>query len=303
MKKILFLFAAAAMLISCDPKKPGGEEGTKTDPGTIATADLVAYFPFDADGKDTKGNLTPSNTATTTVTFGEKGQRGNCFVGHTLRDLKSFTASMWVKMEPNTLETTDAPEQMIFQIDGSGEATWGNMFLLQKRNWPQNEATSYGRDHAEMQGFIWKDDAVDSAGNPGWKHQWLGGWFVEVTAPVWRHIICTYNATTSEFHAYVNGTHVLGRANDKDTVYTGVKRWQGDPLAGGAPLGDMKFNNAEKLAIGAWVEKLKGTGLTGDAWAAPMRGRIDEFRIYKTALTEQQVKDLYNAELSQVEEE
>ncbi|MFA6581807.1 MAG: hypothetical protein WCS79_08395, partial [Paludibacter sp.] len=273
----------------------------KTDPSTIATANLVAYFPFDTDGVDKIGNLTPSNTATTTVTFTE-GRRGKGFQGNSdglksgllynlpanskLKNLKAFSFSMWTKMIPNTTETTDAPEQMLFQIDGTGDWVWGNLFFLQHRNWPAS-TTEKDRDFAEMDCYFWKDDATANKGQRG------SGWFLNATLPQWRHIICTYDNTTSEYHAYVNGTLVTAFDG---TEYTGVKRWQDAEKT--IPLGDLKFVNAENLAIGAWAERLKGTALQTDDWASPFKGQLDEFRIYDKALTATEAKALYDAEIT-----
>ena len=274
----------------------------KVDPSTIAASNLVAYFPFDGNGHDAIGNMTPSNAAATAVTFPD-GQRGKCFQGtddglksgllynlpvnSKLKTLKAFSISLWVKMVPNTMETTDAPEQMVFHIDGSGDWIWGNLFLLQHRNWPEGESDR-DKNYAEMDCYFWKDDAAD------WKGQRGNGWFLNVSTSPWRHIICTYDNVTSTFHAYVNGTHI---AAFDGTAYTGVDRKQGEE---GAPLGDLQFVDAEYLAIGAWCDRLKGTSLQEDAWASPFKGQLDEFRIYDRALTVQEVADLYAAEISQL---
>ncbi|MDR2556145.1 MAG: LamG domain-containing protein, partial [Bacteroidales bacterium] len=116
-----------------------------------------------------------------------------------------------------------------------------------------------------------------------------------------RHIICTYNSATSEFHGYVNGVEII---SPDTTVYNGVYRWQGpeDNPEARLPFGTLKFNDAQNLVIGAWANRLKGTDLQADVWAAPMRGLIDEFRIYNRGLTKTEAEALYTAELSQVEE-
>ena len=196
---------------------------------------------------------------------------------------------LWVKMVPNTVATTDAPEQMVFHLDGTGDWIWGNLFLLQHRNWPEGE-TEQARNFGEMDCYFWKEDAAD------WKGQRGSGWFLDVTAPQWRHIICTYDNATSQFHAYVNGIHVT---NFDGSAYpdTRINRTQGD---GGAPFGDLKFTNANHLAIGAWCDRLRGESLLEDAWASPFKGQIDEFRIYDKGLTAAEAKALYDAEVTQI---
>ncbi|MDR0619088.1 MAG: LamG domain-containing protein [Bacteroidales bacterium] len=313
MKKISIfaaLIGCAMLVVSCDDKNKNGNgnENEATDPSTIASDALIAYFPFDGNGNDSKGGLTPSNTATTSATFAG-GQRGQCYQGSPeatsgllyplpetspLKTLTQFAFSMWVKLAPNTTETTHDPEQMIFQLDGKGDWVWGNLFLLQHRNFPQNDPSERNRDNAEMDCYFWKESAA------AWKGQRANGWWLDVTQPQWRHIICTYNAATSEFHGYLNGVEFT---SPDTTVYTGVNRWQGpeDDAAAHIPFGNLEFNDAQNLVIGAWAERLKGTAITEDVWAAPMRGLIDEFRIYNRSLTATEAKALYDAELSQAE--
>ena len=294
------LIFASLAITSCKKDDPDPDDG-KINPSTIAEANLVAYFSFEDNGNDEISKMTPSNTKTTSTTF-VVGRRGKAFQGATdknsgllytlpanskLKTLKAFSFSVWLKQVPNTIETTDAPEQMVFQLDGKGDWIWGNLFLLQHRNWPEGD-TEQARNFAEMDCFFWKDNSEE------WKGQRGNGWNVDVTAPQWRHIICTYDNVTSKFHAYVNGVHVTAFDG---TEYMGSERWQrgGENL----PLGDLKFNTPEKFAIGAWANRLAGE-LQDDVWASPFKGLIDEFRVYDKGLTEVEVKALYDAEITQI---
>ena len=309
MFKKFFSFAIIAMLmsgfvVSCggNEKDPEPEPIVPDGPSQIAKDNLIAYFAFEGDGKDAIGGLTPKNTSTTTVTFPE-GRRGKAFQGTAdglksgllyelpaaskLKNLKAFSFSLWLKMVPNTIQTTDAPEQMVFHLDGTGDWIWGNLFLLQHRNWPEAEAER-DKKFAEMDCYFWKDDAAK------WKGQRGNGWFLDATAPQWRHIICTYDNVSSKFHAYVNGVHVT---RFDGTDYPGVDRLQDED---GPALGDLKFKDANNLAIGAWCDRLKGTSLLEDDWASPFKGMIDEFRIYDRALTAAEAKDLYDAEVKEI---
>jgi hypothetical protein len=307
MKKNLLFIAIIALFASlsfsaCSDNENGGGDG-KVDPNTIATANLIAHFPFEGNGVDRINNLTPTNANTTLISF-PAGRRGKCFQGNAngdaasgllytlpanskLKTLKAFTISLWVKLVPNTIATTDAPEQMVFQIDGTGDWIWGNLFLLQHRNWPEGPDEQH-RNFTQMDCFFFKDDAID------WKGQRGNGWWFDITVSPWRHIICTYDNVTSTFHAYANGAHVTMFDGSE---YTGVNRTQGED---GPPLGDLKFVDAEHLAIGAWCVRLMGIDLLDDAWASPFKGQIDEFRIYDRALTAIEAKALYDAEVSQV---
>jgi hypothetical protein len=303
-------------LVSCgDDKDDGGNtDSSKVAPSTIASANLIADFPFEGNGKDTVGGLTPKSTGTG-VTY-PAGQRGKAYKGSEagfllyelptaskIKTLKAFTVSLWAKMVPNTVATTDAPEQMLFHVDGKGDWIWGNLFLLQHRNWPEGE-TEQSKDYAEMDCYFWKDNATSTVGDP-WKGQRGSGWFQKVVSnDKWVHIICTYDNVASEFRAYVNGALVTAYDG---TAYTGIERWQGDHAEDNptpaARLGDLKFNEPTLLAIGSWADKADGTALVEDAWASPFKGSLDEFRIYDRGLTAAEVDALFKAELSWTPEE
>ncbi|GHT10460.1 hypothetical protein AGMMS4956_01840 [Bacteroidia bacterium] len=321
MKKFnVWLLAAVASMgmtamVSCgdDNKTPGEEPDTKVDPSTIAASNLIAYFPFEGNGNEATGSgLTPAN-ANNTVTY-VAGARGQAYQGSAaitsgllynlpasspIKTLTSFSFSMWAKLVANTTATTSDPEQMLFHLDGTGDWIWGNLFFLQHRNYPENTG-DWNANVAPMDVYFWKEDAVDADDNLGWRGQRADGWKLEFTSS-WRHIICTYDAATSEFHGYVNGQHIVSHKSGVDTtVYTGVKRWQ---AAGETtPLGALKFTAPQHFVIGHWADKLIGTSLVDDAWAGAFRGGLDEFRIYNKGLTETEAKDLYAAELSQLEE-
>jgi hypothetical protein len=173
---------------------------------------------------------------------------------------------------------------MIFQIDGETDWVWGNFFLLQSRNSETN------LDSAKMVNYFWKNDASV------WKGQRADNWAVSPFNQ-WKHVICSYNNVNSEFHVYIDGSEYV---NSNGTAYAGIKRWQEEGEA--IPFGDVKFNEAKNLAIGAWVARAKGTDLQTDDWAGYFKGMIDEFRIYDRGLTKDEAKLLYQAEASQINE-
>jgi len=304
MTKKWFFYASAIALCVCiafyacnkdedDPDPPTPPD--LDDPSLIAEDNLIAYFPFEGDGKCAITGITPGN-ATTPVTFPD-GRRGKAFqgtaaansgllytlpAGHKLRDLKAFSFAVWVKTAPNTVATTEAPEQMVFQVDGRDGDIWGNFAFLQKRNFPAKLTPA--DDFSEMMTFFFKEDAAD------WNGQFVGDWYIDATSTQWRHLICTYDNATSKFSAYVNGVHVT---RYDGTPYTAADRTQGED---GPPFGALKFKGAANFAIGAWAEKLMGKALLEDEWAAPYRGQMDELRIYDKALTSAEAKQLYDKE-------
>ena len=271
------------LLGSCSKDNSNNSNDGKIDPSTIAAANLVAYFPFDGNGNASVGGLTPdASSKGVTYVAGRRGTGAyqgadNAYLkyvlptGSKLKNLKAYSVSLWVKI----VATVDGgPEPMIFQMDGTTDWFWGNLFLLQNRNPVPSDTTN-------LANYFWKDDAAS------WKGQRIdsriGGIFDH-----WAHLIATYDNVSSKFCFYINGVKFKGGEGYED-------RKQSD---GGPALGDMKFNSANNLYFGGWAARIDGR--MSDDWAGFYKGNIDEFRLYDRALTATEAKDLYDAEVTQV---
>jgi hypothetical protein len=311
----IWLFAIIAgvsmtAMTSCSDDDDNGDKTNdgKVDPSTIAADNLIAYFPFEDNGNDVVGGLSPASTTGVSYVGGANAIRGKAFQGNgelgsnpeggdaisgdlsflhytlpagsKLKDLKAFSFSMWVKCAATT---KGGPEPMIFQIDGTGDWTWGNLFFLQHRLDP---ATT---DSTEMTTYFWKDDITppDGAFRGQRANPKLGNFFGK-----WMHIISTYDNTTSKYVLYIGGVKFDGGAGLEDRK----QREDGDPL------GDLKFVEATTLTIGAWADVAKGKEKDWQ-WAGSFKGNIDEFRIYDRALTADEAKQLFDAEFTQLNEE
>ncbi|MDR1417422.1 MAG: LamG domain-containing protein [Prevotellaceae bacterium] len=298
MKKLsLWLLAIVAgvsmtAVVSCgnDDDDNNNPDDGKIDPSTVAADNLIAYFPFEENGNDAVGGLTPSQPTTSGITY-PTGRRGKAYQGadenylkyvlpssSKIKTLNAFTVSMWLKLVPTE---TGGPEQMIYQLDGTTDWIWGNFFLRQGRN-------NTGVDTAQMTHYLWKNDAAD------WKGQFAGDWHL-TPITVWTHVICTYDNVASEFRVYRNGAEFTTKANG-ETFET--KRWQGEAKT--VPYGNLQFNEANNLVIGAWAARVAGE-LTDD-WAGYFLGQLDEFRIYDRALTKDESNALFKAEATQINE-
>ncbi len=92
----------------------------------------------------------------------------------------------------------------------------------------------------------------------------------------WSHIQYSYNGATSLFTLVVNGVAYIDHA----TLYTD------DPLLGGVPLGNIVANpGPHGIVVGAF-QNTWDPGLFGprEVWMLPFKGRLDNVKIYKTAL-------------------
>lgn len=282
------LFAAMLMtsltMTSCKDDDDDDDAG-KTDPSTIATTNLVAYFPFNGNATEQIGTLNP--TMQPNVTY-VTGRRGQAYQGGTgahllytlptnskLKTLTSFSIAMWIK---SPLVTGD-PEPTIFEIGKSDDLFWGNLKLALNRLNPT-------ADSLQLKTFFLKSDAE-------WSGQHISFSKRVFTTNIWMHLVIQYDQVTSKYMIYKDGVKVV--TND------GVEnRFSGPQPAGGVqpPLGPLAFANADKINIGAWRPKSEGTA--EDAWMGWFMGNLDELRVYDKALTAAEILALYQAEVSQL---
>ena len=286
---------------------PGPGPDDKTDPSTIAADNLIAHWAFEDNGNDAKG-LTPSNTGTA-VSY-VTGRRGKAYQGasdayllydipanHKIHAMKEFTFAGWFnfKLNPATSDDTNAPEGMIFQVDGETDWVWGNLTFTHQRRPKDGERFL---DVAPMKAIFYKSD-----GDPN-KIHFAENVRVTDQENKWVHVACIYNSTTSKYDVYVNGmvvTNINGEATDGITMFQKPEVKEGDVVVTpGVPLGELKFNKAGKLVIGRWMGLLNGGLQPTDAWAADFKGQLDELRLYDKALTATEVKALYDAEVENI---
>jgi hypothetical protein len=279
-----FLFVgmlfSSLLITSCKDDPAPDPNAGKTDPSTIATTNLIAYFPFDGNGEESIAALTP--TVETAVTY-VAGRRGQAYqgaelahllytlpTGSKMKTLTSFSIGMWFK---SPLVTGD-PEPTIFEIGKSDDAFWGNLKLALNR-------LDAAADSLQLKAFFLKNGAT-------WSGQHISYSNPTFLVDKWMHLVFEYDAATSKYKIYKDGMQVV--------TNTGVENRYS---AEGVALGDLAFDKADVLNIGAWRTKSEG-GLT-DAWMGWFKGNLDELRVYDKALTDTEVKALYDAEVTWVE--
>lgn len=280
--QVLFLGTALLTgfsLTSCE--KENNPDADKVDPSTIATTNLVAYFPFNDNATESIASLTP--TAQPNVTY-VAGRRGKAYQGASgahllytlpttskLKTLTSFSVAMWIK---SPLVTGD-PEPTIFQIGKSDDLFWGNLTLAMNRL----DATA---DSLQFKAFFLKTGAE-------WSGQHIGYSNTMFQVNQWMHLVFQYDGATSKFMIYKDGVKVVTNA--------GVEDRKANP--NGDALGTLLFDKADVINIGSWRPKSEGDAI--DAWMGWFMGNLDELRVYDKALTATETKALYDAEVSQIE--
>jgi len=252
----------------------------KTNPSTIAASNLVAYFPLEsATGAITTGTGVTFSKISTAGSF-VVGRRGNAFQGSTnggflefnlatanvFKDLTEFSYSAWIKTPAPTGGAASA-----FSVNG-GDANMGNFNLVIES---QSNA-----DSLALKPYIRNSTSE-------WQGQDMYTFKKANTTDKWIHVVSTYNKTTSVMSLYVNGS----------LVNTGIKYAGPVPTVGAQPLlGALTFVDMTKFYIGAWGKLALGTAT--DSWMVYFPGMIDEIRVYNKALSDTEVKALYEAEIS-----
>ena len=292
----LSLIAVIALLTSvsftsCKPTEPDPNAG-KTDPSTIAKTDLVAYFPFNGNGNDSIGGLTPkAKPGVTYVTArrksGFKGVDNAYFLydlptASKLRTLKAFTVAMWIN-EPQ-IPGEQAAVPMILQIKNDDDLFWGNLSLTQDRM----GTAAAPVDSLNLKTVFHSQTAV-------WQNQFINFPNPAIKAAKWTHVIFEYDNVTSTFNVFVNGAKLALPAGTTNRYADAAPATGVQP-----PFGDMVFNKASQLVIGGWLTKIVQTPPATDDWMGWFNGTMDELRIYDRALTATEAKDLYDAEVTQL---
>ncbi|MGB4328419.1 MAG: LamG-like jellyroll fold domain-containing protein [Tenuifilum sp.] len=280
------LFGAVVMgglLFTACSKDDDNNDNGKVDPSTIATANLVAYMPFDDNALDKVGNLTPSQQPNVTYVVGRRGKayqgadgaylRYNLPDNSKLKTLKSYTVAMWIKSP----KVDGTPVPKVFEIGKSDDLFWGNLTIMIERLTDPGADSLFFKLHFKKVGVPWE------------------GQWIEVKKSIfqvnkWMHLVFQYDATTSKFMVYKDGVKV-------EFPEAVENRYANDQQE---PLGDLNFVNADVLNIGAWRPKTDSQAT--DEWMGWFMGNLDELRVYDKALSATEVKALYDAEVSQITE-
>lgn len=235
----------------------------------VAHESLVAHWGFEGNVKEDKSGL--EGTATnTSFAVGIKGQayKGSStgFVayettpGISLKDLKSFTTTLWIKTEKH-----DGGAQCVFMLPRTSDF-WGNMFVMIEGN------------------NTTEDKMLIKVGYAGQWAELTGDLRVNGIYGKWAHLAFSYDAGTSKFAMFVNGAALTLPASITDRKN------------GSNPLGNLNMPDVSKFIIGAFQQQLGAPWSAPDGWMLPYTGVLDELRIFNKALTPKEIGAIYKLE-------
>jgi len=273
----------------------------------VSSSNLVAKWSFDGNLNESVNGLTGTPTGAA-FTAGAKGQAwegsstesryatvdGASAIGA----LSSFSFSFWI----NTAGTI-APE-----VPGQGKGAQG-IFALVKPNafWGAMNLFLENPDASKPNRFLIKLLMENKRSGVVWQSQ-SPVFNVDNAMNTWTHIVFTYDAATSKMSAYQGG--VLGASlsgpYSPETGYPGTYTvYANDPgdasnMNGAALYGNLDFGGSYSKVLFGSMQFETTPSLTSEAggqdWATSFAGKLDEFRVYKAALTPAEVNAIFELE-------
>jgi len=291
--KYIFLLSfvlAAPFFVSCEDSIdkvnspiPYESIGGYENSDDVAASHLVSKFSFDGNITDSKNGITDGVGTNVTYEAGVKGQayKGSSSsfiayntVANSVINLKSITVSMWIKTDPHT-----GGAQSLFMLPKKTDF-WGNIFTLIEGTGPAT--TMLMKNHIQKDvtpSIPWAGQFIEHAGT-----NVLNNMFGS-----WKHVVWTYNGTSSTYSLYVDGQKL-------DLPASISKRYASDPLTGGVGYGELANSEVSKFIIGGYQQHLGSPWGAPDGWMLNYTGLMDEFRIYDSALADNEVTALYKLE-------
>lgn len=296
MKKIKFLSMAAIAFLAigftgCKPEEETLPPiGGYNNANEVASANLVAYWGLNGDGKELKSSTMPSATENVSWVDGVKGKAAKMEAGFlkypSIAALTTFNGSIsiscWAKIS-NTKETPDGVSTIspLFTLTGGDNANIGNVSLFgnthglttsdsiqmkAEYHFKKADGTSFNGDCVSLiKHESWMDDTHT------WNANKIGG--------KWAHIVWVWDGATANTRIYVNGVKISNSA------------WESRNNGEEMPF---KVFTPAYPVIGATWSVAEGTN--GETWNAPLTGEIDEIRVFDKLLTTAEIGSLYELE-------
>ena len=260
-------------LPSVSPKDFEGKIEGFDSSGQVASDHLVAYWGFNSSQAEDKSGIAPTSSLNATLVdngvTGKALQLDSGYVYYASQipafkdSLPSFTVSEWVQIQNNGSTPT-----MTFSIAAPGQLWPDFAFLLETGQKPPSDTDN----------LVVHPSYVNV--NGGREDNLNAGWLSSYKSPTippgkWTHLAVTFDKPSSTFQIWANGVKI--GAPDYQNRGTGV----------------FKLIVPNEVLIGGWYNNIPGKELTTDTWTVPMKGKIDEIRVYDQALGAADIIALY----------
>lgn len=261
----------------------------------VGAADLLAYWPLNGTGVESKSNTAPTTTVGTTWEAGLKGQGANLNVGYLkypaisalTATMDAFTISAWVNIKNNQTATPGSGTASVFFTMSRPNEWEGNINLLAETGQLRRiEEDGTVNDSIKFKGSF---RSIASGGESYDNIFHLEPWMIadnlitpgkhvavpNVVGNSWAHVVFTWSGLTHKLIIYSNGVKISNPAfEERGTNSSIVFDTPSYPVIGG-------FGNVDTST---------------DNWNKPMTGKIDEIRVWKKALSLADINSLYELE-------
>jgi Concanavalin A-like lectin/glucanases superfamily len=276
--------ALATISIASCKKSSGGNSITPIagydSSGAVATANLIAYWPFEGTPNDVKGGLIGTATGVS-YTAGIKGQayQGSTTssiqipltTGNAFASIQSFSLSVWYN-DPTQVTT---PNHGLFMM--SGVSNWNLLELEFERD------STGPADSVKVNAGFNNVDGVNYKGI-------VPSALLDTAVNRWVHLVLTYDGGSSTYTLYQDGVTVKAQTAWSSGLYasTPAQIWTDGTAT--VAMGNIGFtaDPPTGITIGAFSPLV-----AGNSWAGSFPGKLDEIRVYNKALSLSEVAGLY----------
>ena len=261
----------------------------------VASADLLAYWPLNGTGVESKSNTSPAATVGASYEAGAKGQGLKLNNGYLrfpaitslARTMNGLTISSWVKINNNqTAVAGSGSVSTIFSMGNPSDWQGNIMLYAETGQYRDTNALGVVNDSIKVKAG-WNTMANGGQIYENWPK--LESWMVSdnivtpgkhVAGPnkiggKWSQLVFTWDGSNNKFIIYSNGAKISNPAFEvRGTNTTIITDAISTPIIGA-------FGNV---------------ATTSDSWNKPMTGNIDEIRIWKKSLSADDIRALYALE-------
>ncbi len=297
------LLAGATIITSCSKSDNNTASlpavGGYNSSNDVASANLIAYWPFEGNYTETKQNLTGTNNGAG-FTIGVNGQgqayqgKGASYIlfsnpGSAFSQLKSYSVAVWVAESTQPVNNTTTSYS-------AGQGAQGIFFVYDQAG------TAWNLIHLDAEPF--RNDTLrlhagfNNTGAPEYQGIVPEGLLpASVKASTWVHVVMTYDGGSSTYSLYRNGVAVPVASAWGTSALTQI--WTNGNKT--TAMGNITFKSPPGgIVIGAFPQAVTPTinsGIGGpQPWSGNFQGAIDNLRVYNKALTQNEVGGLYGLE-------
>ncbi|HEX7846024.1 MAG TPA: LamG-like jellyroll fold domain-containing protein [Chitinophagaceae bacterium] len=262
------------------PPVPGGFVNSSE----VAASNLLAYWNFNGDKKESISGVVPSSERNASFVSGIKGQALRLDSGwvlyptisalSTANAVSSVTVAVWVRFRNNGAQ---ASEFFALTQDPTVQSDWLtilNVAAETGRSATSNNLVFHSWIGSYSTGSRRGGDNINDFGVSGVDFQTVP------RAGEWVHYIMRYDGATSTIDLFANSIRV---SNNNFRVRTGL-----GPLVATVPT---------RVLLGAFPTLAVGYPNSGNqSWQDWLTGSMDELRVYNKALTDVEISALYKLE-------